>query len=654
MKRITVIMALAGLASCGATVEYGSLALVVGLPPGVSPGLSESRRLGERTAAPNVDFSIASFAMVATSTDGETLDVTSGGPVLSLPAVPPGVWDVTVTAANPGGTVVLAGSRSLSVAPRVQTTATVVLAPLDGAGSVNVTVRFPDYGVDAPRVDATLSRPGEEQRIAMECTAGECSGAAESASAGYHVLSIDLLDGQESVVSAVESVRVLASHRTEVEWDFSSRSRRFRGGLSVSVALEPASPIPIRVGGVPAVVYPGEVLLPDASGLPSGAVLSWYLDGNPVEISEITVPTGRSTISITALAETPLAAGSNTVSLEVSSLSPVGGRVFAGSVAREGLSSPREVAVLGDSLFVSDYEREKTWRMTIDASAATVEAESLTLIEDSFGILEATSSSGGGQTGREPIDGDVVWFATSDEIRHFDGAVERTAAVPTTDGRALAVSASVAFLVGRTAVARFRLSGNDLHVAELAGPAELVAADIRAATLDSTGELYVVDFASDSVLRYAVEQDRLALIQLITDGADGIAEMNGPHDVLRSGSDLYVCSYYDDAVIWFRLEPETGMLTFRAAYADVAEGATALAVSHDERTLLVAAGTGDAVAVLNRDPETGELEPVGTIRRDGALDSPRSIALSDGPAFVASANSGAVDVIRDYRRRPVE
>jgi hypothetical protein len=96
------------------------------------------------------------------------------------------------------------------------------------------------------------------------------------------------------------------------------------------------------------------------------------------------------------------------------------------------------------------------------------------------------------------------------------------------------------------------------------------------------------------------------------------------------------------------------MLTFQAAYADVAQGATALAISRDERTLLVAAGTGDAVAVLNRDPETGELDPLGTIRRDGALDSPRSIALSDGPAFVASANSGAVDVIREYRGRTVE
>jgi predicted secreted protein len=401
-------------------------------------------------------------------------------------------------------------------------------------------------------------------------------------------------------------------------------------------------------------VYPGEVLHPDAHGLPSGAELSWYLDGNPVDISEIIVPTGQSSISITALAETPPAAGSDTVSLEVSSISPVGGRVFAGSVGREALSSPREVAVLGDSLLVSDYEREKTWRVTIDASAATVDAESFTLIEDSFGVLEATSPSGGGGTGREPIDGSVVWFASTDEIRRFDGGVELAAAVPTSDGRALAVSANLAFLVGQTSVVRFELSDNDLRVAELAGSEELLAADIRAATLDSTGELYVVDFASDSVLRYAVEDDTLALIQLLSDGADGIAEMNGPHDVLWSGSDLYVCSYYDDAVTWFRLDPETGMLTFQAAYADVAQGATALAISRDERTLLVAAGTGDAVAVLNRDPETGELDPLGTIRRDGALDSPRSIALSDGPAFVASANSGAVDVIREYRGRTVE
>ena len=130
-----------------------------------------------------------------------------------------------------------------------------------------------------------------------------------------------------------------------------------------------------------------------------------------------------------------------------------------------------------------------------------------------------------------------------------------------------------------------------------------------------------------------------------------------------------------DAVAVFDRSPSTGVLTQKPGAAGcISETGTggsctnglalqasfAVAVSPDGRSVYVAAEDGDAVAVFDRDPATGELTQkddiaacvsetgTGGLCRDGvALDQPRSVAVSaDGlTVYVASLVSDAVAVL---------
>ena len=156
---------------------------------------------------------------------------------------------------------------------------------------------------------------------------------------------------------------------------------------------------------------------------------------------------------------------------------------------------------------------------------------------------------------------------------------------------------------------------------------------------------------------------------------DGTA-LNGTASVAVSsdGASAYVASIASDAVAVFNRDPATGVLTQKTGTAGCIsetgtagacvdgsglDGAASVTVSPDDGSVYVASGTGDAVAVLDRDQASGALaQKVGTAGcisetgsagacADGvALDQPNAVQVSaDGTsAYVASLTSDAVAI----------
>jgi 6-phosphogluconolactonase (cycloisomerase 2 family) len=172
--------------------------------------------------------------------------------------------------------------------------------------------------------------------------------------------------------------------------------------------------------------------------------------------------------------------------------------------------------------------------------------------------------------------------------------------------------------------------------------------------------VYVAGYVDDAVTVF----DRNGVTGALTfgetefDGVDGVDGLNGARSVAVSpdGGNVYVASYYDDAVTVWDRDSVTGALTFVEALFDGVGGvdglnaASSVAVSADGEHVYVASYYDDTVAVFERDGVTGELTFVeahfdGIDGVDG-LDGPYALAVSPdgGNVYAASWNEDALSV----------
>lgn len=142
----------------------------------------------------------------------------------------------------------------------------------------------------------------------------------------------------------------------------------------------------------------------------------------------------------------------------------------------------------------------------------------------------------------------------------------------------------------------------------------------------------------------------------LKNGEDGVAGLSEPHAVRVSpdGASVYVALWGEDAVSHFSRDASTGLLAYESKLVDGVggvdglRGPRALEVSADGEQLYVASWNDDAIAIFDRDTETGDLS-YRSMARNGAagvsgLDGPHSLTSSlDGRyLYVASFFSDAV------------
>jgi 6-phosphogluconolactonase (cycloisomerase 2 family) len=175
-------------------------------------------------------------------------------------------------------------------------------------------------------------------------------------------------------------------------------------------------------------------------------------------------------------------------------------------------------------------------------------------------------------------------------------------------------------------------------------------------------DVYVSD-GSGQVLRFDRNPTTgsLTLGQAVKEGEDaagltaGAALALSPdarHLFVASGCHNF-CNICDDALVVFARDPVTGALSFvqtirEAGSVDLLKGPSAVAVSPDGAHVYVAVTAGNAVAVFARDATTGRLTFVQVLRGQtftpnllpGQLNAPRSIAISANGAQVYVACSG--------------
>ena len=197
-----------------ASHQYGTLVLT-----------PHTNALPSRTILPDLDMDIAYYDVVGEGPQAATFsqsNITSGQVVAdSLIA---GSWAVTANAYNAGDQHIGIGTVSAEVVPGDITLAEVVIAPLAGAGTLEIALSWPPGALDAPSVSGLLEdQTGTGETVPFIYGTDSASYTFAALDSGYYSLTVQLYDGDELRYGLFEAVRVLHDQTTHAVFSLTSQ-----------------------------------------------------------------------------------------------------------------------------------------------------------------------------------------------------------------------------------------------------------------------------------------------------------------------------------------------------------------------------------------------------------------------------------------------
>lgn len=238
-----------------------------------------------KTIVPGVDMLPAAYVLSGTGPNGKSFNVTTEEMSVTVSKLAFGDWTVMADAQNSGGLVVARGSTTTTLQTGETKTLDMVVTPLDGFGSLDLTVMWNADDVENPSVDADLVlHSGTTIDLPFSVTEpGNAVYFSNTIPTGYHSLVVKLLDTGQVVMGAIEVVRIVKDQTTTGTLEFPDINAP-GGIITVNITPNLQEPIPVTMSGQAASIIVGEQMTVTAS-VPvdvGSVVYAWYVNGDSV------------------------------------------------------------------------------------------------------------------------------------------------------------------------------------------------------------------------------------------------------------------------------------------------------------------------------------------------------------------------------------
>jgi hypothetical protein len=234
------------------------------------------------TILPGIDMTPAQYSFHGLGPNGDNFDVDEKDLPVSINGLKAGEWTVTVNAMNADGIII--GQGLVSATVQVDNTATVIatVVPVDGHGTLDITILWNAADVESPSVSGQLvlsSGTPIELSFTM-VDQGRAESVTSSIPTGYHSLSIKLFDNGVAVMGAVEVVRIVADQATTGLFEFYDINHPI-GEIAINIVPEMNDPIQVTLSGQEASIAEGGTMTVTAT-VPAGldnVTCNWHLNG---------------------------------------------------------------------------------------------------------------------------------------------------------------------------------------------------------------------------------------------------------------------------------------------------------------------------------------------------------------------------------------
>lgn len=248
-----------------------------------------TRRLQRDSITPEVPMSISSYEIEGYGPSGEQFtEVVSGSSEFQKNDLLVGTWNITVTGSNADSLPVASGTAELRINIDETTEALITLLPLEGLGSTDITITWPETYLENPVVSASLNNYQEEM-IVMESVINANSAVCSSddIEEGYYILNLQLLESDHVVWGQSSSLRILAGENTAQEINLAEQDFNASGTAAISLEELLYPPLDVTLNGF------SESLAQDSSmnlSLETDSIIDsdcslsyfWYINGSSI------------------------------------------------------------------------------------------------------------------------------------------------------------------------------------------------------------------------------------------------------------------------------------------------------------------------------------------------------------------------------------
>jgi len=202
-----------------------------------------------RTILPDFSMDIVRYLAMGNGPDGSTFNEVFYGSEKLIENLFVGPWAVNVYAFNDDDILIGWGSGSVTVLPNEPSSINITVRPLDGNGTLNLSLYWNSTDVMIPSIQSTLTPySGSIRNLAFTVGDGGAQFSASDVEAGYHTLVLKLLDNGSLAMGAVEVVRIAADQVTNGTFTF-DQINMVRGTINVDITPEMAEPLDITIYG---------------------------------------------------------------------------------------------------------------------------------------------------------------------------------------------------------------------------------------------------------------------------------------------------------------------------------------------------------------------------------------------------------------------
>jgi hypothetical protein len=302
-----------------------------------------------KTVTPSTEWKVAKYTIEGVHADSSTLTLSSTDSNISV-ELKPGDWTFSVKAFAASDQELASGTKAVRLQPGRSSSLTVKLLPIQGQGSLELTIGSDYQRNPGEKIVGSLSylglpgypKPENPSAIPIDISAGQSVFSVQAIDAGYYELNLSLLDSDGNAASGLaDVVLVLTGFQTKgtCNLEVGNSSSTF---LPLAIDVGPlASPV-INVRHMlsyDATIVP--MAVPESENGSSDLESSWYMNGQKLGKSLTGTDVGRfppNTLFCPPISASP---GLSKVQIGVVARSTTSGRATCANTSYDFLDGPR-------------------------------------------------------------------------------------------------------------------------------------------------------------------------------------------------------------------------------------------------------------------------------------------------------------------------
>ncbi len=277
-----------------------------------------------RTIIPELSMEPESYEIIGIGPDSTTFTETSTDASITVDNLAFGDWSITVTAFNEDETIIGSGTGNVSVHSNETSILEIVVTPIAGIGSLDLTLNWTESDVDSPEVIASLlPTVGDSIELEFTVNSGTATYSGTDIDSGYYTLTLQLLDNGILTLGTVEVVRVVSDQTTTGVFTFDD-IKEATGTITTNIDVQMANPLLVSIAGSNETKPQNEIITLTASvaDYTDNITYVWYIDAASIGTGDTfnfddTLALGPYNVSVTAFSIDGSRAGSETISIEV-------------------------------------------------------------------------------------------------------------------------------------------------------------------------------------------------------------------------------------------------------------------------------------------------------------------------------------------------